>query len=87
MSSDPNHASSPASERIVFIDDEEDVRRANRQSLELDGYRVDTFEAAEAALAAIRAEPPGVVITDVRLPASMGGACSSASTPTIRTFR
>ncbi|SFK86887.1 sigma-54-dependent transcriptional regulator [Methylorubrum salsuginis] len=62
------------SERIVFVDDEEDVRRANRQSLELDGFAVETFETAEAALAAIRAEPPGVVVTDVRLPGLDGRA-------------
>ena len=61
-------------ERVVFIDDEEDVRRANRQSLELDGFAVETFETAEAALAAIRAEPPGVVVTDVRLPGMDGRA-------------
>ena len=62
------------SERIVFIDDEEDVRRANRQSLELDGFAVEAFGAAEPALASILAEPPGVVVTDVRLPGLDGRA-------------
>ncbi len=61
-------------ERIVFIDDEEDVRRANRQSLELDGFAVECFGDAESALAAIRAEPPGVVVSDVRLPGMDGRA-------------
>ncbi|WP_423794592.1 sigma-54-dependent transcriptional regulator [Methylobacterium durans] len=56
------------SERIVFVDDEADVRRANRQSLELDGFAVEVFDAAEPALAAILADPPGVVVSDVRLP-------------------
>nr|WP_244424634.1 sigma-54 dependent transcriptional regulator [Methylobacterium nodulans] len=55
-------------DRIVFVDDEEDVRRANRQSLELDGFAVEVFPAAEPALRAILADPPGVVVTDVRLP-------------------
>ncbi|WP_407519141.1 sigma-54-dependent transcriptional regulator [Methylobacterium oryzisoli] len=59
---------SDPSERIVFVDDEEDVRLANRQSLELDGFAVEVFPAAEPALKAILARPPGVVITDVRLP-------------------
>ena len=63
-----------AAERVVFVDDEEDVRRANRQSLELDGFAVETFDTAEAALSAIRAEPPGVVVTDVRLPGMDGRA-------------
>ena len=57
-----------AAERVVFIDDEADVCRANRQSLELDGFTVETFGAAGPALTAILAEPPGLVITDVRLP-------------------
>ncbi|WP_018259569.1 sigma-54-dependent transcriptional regulator [Methylobacterium sp. WSM2598] len=59
---------SGGSDRIVFVDDEEDVRRANRQSLELDGLAVEAFPAAEPALRAILADPPGVVVTDVRLP-------------------
>ncbi|KQO65893.1 Fis family transcriptional regulator [Methylobacterium sp. Leaf469] len=58
----------PSPERVVFIDDEADVCRANRQSLELDGFIVETFGAAGPALAAIMADPPGLVVTDVRLP-------------------
>jgi len=58
----------PSSERVVFIDDEAEVCRANRQSLELDGFTVETFGAAGPALAAIMADPPGLVVTDVRLP-------------------
>lgn len=57
-----------SAERVVFIDDEADVCRANRQSLELDGFTVETFGAAGPALTAILADPPGLVITDVRLP-------------------
>jgi two-component system C4-dicarboxylate transport response regulator DctD len=63
-----------AAERVVFIDDEAEVCRANRQSLELDGYRVETFGAAAPALTAILADPPGLVITDVRLPDLDGNA-------------
>jgi two-component system, NtrC family, C4-dicarboxylate transport response regulator DctD len=55
-------------ERVVFIDDEADVRRANRQSLELEGFAVEAFDAAEPALAAVLAAAPGVVVSDVRLP-------------------
>ncbi|KAB1075972.1 sigma-54-dependent transcriptional regulator [Methylobacterium planeticum] len=61
-------AAQDRSQRIVFVDDEEDVRRANRQSLELDGFFVEVFPAAEPALASILADPPGVVVSDVRLP-------------------
>ncbi len=66
--------SGDGAERVVFIDDEEDVRRANRQSLELDGFAVETFGDAESALAAILAEAPGVVVSDVRLPGADGRA-------------
>ncbi|MDP4021469.1 sigma-54 dependent transcriptional regulator [Methylobacterium sp. NEAU 140] len=66
--------SGDGSERVVFVDDEEDVRRANRQSLELDGLTVDTFADAESALAAVLAAPPGVVVSDVRLPGLDGRA-------------
>ncbi|SFD91069.1 sigma-54 dependent transcriptional regulator [Methylobacterium sp. 13MFTsu3.1M2] len=61
-------------ERVVFIDDEAEVRRANGQSLELEGFAVEAFAAAEPALAAILAAPPGVVVTDVRLPGLDGVA-------------
>ncbi|MCK2056907.1 sigma-54 dependent transcriptional regulator [Methylobacterium sp. 37f] len=63
-----------SAERVVFIDDEAEVCRANRQSLELDGFRVETFGAAGPALTAILADPPGLVITDVRLPDLDGNA-------------
>ncbi|KQP30031.1 Fis family transcriptional regulator [Methylobacterium sp. Leaf104] len=63
-----NRDGAASAERVVFIDDEADVCRANRQSLELDGFRVETFGAAGPALTAILADPPGLVITDVRLP-------------------
>lgn len=64
--------SGDSAERVVFIDDEEDVRRANRQSLELDGFDVETFGDAESALSAILEEAPGVVVSDVRLPGADG---------------
>ena len=57
-----------ATGRVVFIDDEAEVRRANGQSLELEGFAVEAFAAAEPALAAILAVSPGVVVSDVRLP-------------------
>ncbi|SFU55166.1 two-component system, NtrC family, C4-dicarboxylate transport response regulator DctD [Methylobacterium sp. 174MFSha1.1] len=55
-------------QRVVFVDDEEEVRRANGQSLDLAGFSVETHADAESALKAVLADPPGVVVTDVRLP-------------------
>ncbi|AWN51337.1 sigma-54 dependent transcriptional regulator [Methylobacterium sp. 17Sr1-1] len=59
---------SAPSQRVVFVDDEEEVRRANGQSLDLAGFSVETHADAESALKAVLADPPGVVVTDVRLP-------------------
>jgi two-component system C4-dicarboxylate transport response regulator DctD len=57
---------------VVFVDDDEEVRRANAQSLELAGFDVQAFVCAEAAQAALGPQFPGVVVTDVRLPGMNG---------------
>ena len=59
-------------ESVVFIDDDEEVRRANAQSLELAGFEVQVFAAAETAQSALSPDFPGVVVTDVRLPRMNG---------------
>ena len=61
-----------AGESVVFVDDDEEVRRANAQSLELAGFEVQAFACAEAAQAALGPQFPGVVVTDVRLPGANG---------------
>ncbi len=57
---------------VIFIDDDDEVRRANAQSLELAGFEVRAFASAEAAHAALGPRFPGVVVTDVRLPGMNG---------------
>ncbi|SEP07966.1 two-component system, NtrC family, C4-dicarboxylate transport response regulator DctD [Methylobacterium sp. ap11] len=69
---------SAPSDRVVFVDDEEEVRRANGQSLDLAGFAVETHGDAESALRAVLADPPGVVVTDVRLPGLDGLGLFSA---------
>ncbi|AWN49642.1 Fis family transcriptional regulator [Methylobacterium terrae] len=69
---------SSSANRVVFVDDEEEVRRANGQSLDLAGFTVETHADAESALRAILADPPGVVVTDVRLPGLDGLGLFSA---------
>ena len=59
-------------ESVVFIDDDEEVRRANAQSLELAGFEVRVFAEAETAQSALSPDFPGVVVTDVRLPRISG---------------
>ena len=53
---------------IAFVDDDPDLRAANVQALELAGLEVAAFASAEAALGAIDAKFPGVVVTDIRMP-------------------
>lgn len=53
---------------VAFIDDDEDLRRANVQTLELAGMEVRAFASAEAALRGIDGGFPGVVVTDIRMP-------------------
>ncbi|WP_104665293.1 sigma-54-dependent transcriptional regulator [Ensifer adhaerens] len=58
--------------RILLVDDEEDVRHSSAQALELAGFRVDAFSAAEHALEFISYSFAGVVISDIRMPGMDG---------------
>lgn len=53
---------------IAFVDDDDELRNANRQTLELAGYKVAPFADAMSALGFLTADFPGVVVTDVRMP-------------------
>ncbi|UJX46166.1 sigma-54 dependent transcriptional regulator [Xanthobacter sp. YC-JY1] len=65
----PRHASRP---RVLLVDDEEMIRVSIEQTLDLAGIDVASFASAEAALPAIGRDYPGIVVTDVRLPARDG---------------
>lgn len=54
--------------QVAFIDDDEVLRDANVQTLQLAGFDVLAFASAEAALAALPAGFPGVVVSDIRMP-------------------
>ena len=76
-SEDMAAASSPAlsgrsPSRVVVIDDEQDMRASISQWLALSGFETETFGSAEEALRGIKADYPGVVITDVRMPGMSG---------------
>ncbi|HEY1608452.1 MAG TPA: sigma-54 dependent transcriptional regulator [Paraburkholderia sp.] len=57
---------------VMYVEDDELVRRAAVQSLQLAGFRASGFASAEAALGAIDAEFAGVVVSDIRLPGASG---------------
>jgi two-component system KDP operon response regulator KdpE len=60
------------SQRILVVDDEEQILRALRTSLRAAGYHVDTAETAEGALATAALQPPEAVILDLVLPDGTG---------------
>jgi two-component system C4-dicarboxylate transport response regulator DctD len=57
---------------VLFIDDEEDLRRSAAQSLDLAGFKVRSLASAEAALEFVTQGFNGVVVTDIRMPAMDG---------------
>jgi two-component system, NtrC family, C4-dicarboxylate transport response regulator DctD len=58
--------------RAILIEDEETVRKATVQTLELGGFAVHACGSAEEAERWLRTDFPGVVVTDVRLPGRSG---------------
>jgi len=59
-------------EKILFVDDEEHLRLAAEQTLQLADLEVACFAAAEDALAHVSREAASVLVTDIRMP-SMDG--------------
>lgn len=53
---------------VLLVDDDKDMRRATAQALELAGYSVTAFGRAAEALAAVPADFPGVIVSDIRMP-------------------
>lgn len=58
--------------RVRLVDDDDDLRAAQRQTLTLAGLEVEDFAAAAPALAGLDADFPGVILTDVRMPGMDG---------------
>ncbi|MBS9476384.1 sigma-54-dependent transcriptional regulator [Ancylobacter radicis] len=57
---------------IAFVDDDEDLRDANVQALQLAGLRAAPFASAMELLEHLRPDFGGVVVTDVRMPGMNG---------------
>jgi DNA-binding NtrC family response regulator len=59
-------------DRVLVVDDEHKQTEILRSILEREGYEVETASSAEEAEALVRANPPDVVLTDLRLPGRDG---------------
>ena len=53
---------------VLVVDDEASVRQALERALRLEGFAVSTAAGGRAALAAVAARPPAVVVLDVMMP-------------------
>jgi two-component system, NtrC family, C4-dicarboxylate transport response regulator DctD len=57
---------------VLLVDDEEDLRRATSQTLDLVGFPVRTTASAEEALSSVSRGWHGILVTDIRMPGMDG---------------
>jgi len=58
--------------RVVFIDDDKYIRKSTVQSLQMEGFEVESFGDASSALANIEAANTGVIVSDIMMPGLSG---------------
>jgi DNA-binding NtrC family response regulator len=58
----------PNAKRVLFVDDEEGVRKSWSRYLSEEGFDVATAEDGERAIAALKDKPVDVVVSDLRMP-------------------
>jgi two-component system C4-dicarboxylate transport response regulator DctD len=58
--------------RVILVDDEEDIRLATGQTLELEGHDVTTFARGNRALERIGRDFDGILVSDIRMPVMDG---------------
>ncbi len=59
---------------VILVEDDEDLRPALQQALELEGYAVEAFATAQPLLDQITRDFSGVVVSDIRMPGLDGMA-------------
>jgi len=65
-------STTPESPSVILVDDEEDIRLATAQTLELAGCEVVTFARGDRALERLGRDYAGVVVSDIRMPVMDG---------------
>jgi signal transduction histidine kinase len=66
-------------ERVLIVDDEEDLRYVYTRQLQGDGYLLDTAADGEEAIEKIRTNEYAVILTDMRMPRKDGLAVIAAA--------
>jgi len=61
--------------KIVLIDDDDDLRHALTQSLELEKYHVESYADASAGISGLSNVDFTIVVTDIRMPTMDGMEC------------
>jgi two-component system, OmpR family, alkaline phosphatase synthesis response regulator PhoP len=61
-----------ARERILIVEDEEEIRELVRYNLERQGFHVGLAASGEEAMRTVRQEPPDLIVLDLMLPAMDG---------------
>lgn len=72
--------------KILIVDDEPEILQSLRFILSREGFIVQSAESAEAALAAVEAEIPDILLTDVQMSGSDGLELISTLRKRHRTF-
>ncbi|MBU6275848.1 MAG: response regulator transcription factor [Planctomycetes bacterium] len=63
-----NKAADAAAQRILVVDDEDDLLELLRYNLSREGYQVTCVATGEDALRSVRRQPPDLIVLDVMLP-------------------
>ena len=58
--------------KIALVDDDENILTSVSMALEAEGHDVKTFEDGAKALEAVEAEPPDLVVSDIKMPTMDG---------------
>lgn len=58
--------------RVMLVEDDEDLRLATVETLELAGFQVSAHASALTALPELRADFPGAILSDLRMPGMSG---------------
>jgi two-component system, OmpR family, alkaline phosphatase synthesis response regulator PhoP len=61
-----------AKDRILIVDDEEDILELVRYNLQKEGYHTTTAKSAEDAQQLLKTEPPDLIVLDLMLPGMDG---------------